>query len=148
MLKAAHGIASMTLVGEDLPQPENRVTLGTEKDPFWVPVARTVHAFAPDTLRLYEAAMSEGIKVLQAAGAAEAWHRPMAQQHIMGGTIMGDDASGSFANGFGQTHDIPNLFIAGPRLFPTTGAVNPTFTIHALALRSAEFMLAHWSGFI
>ena len=45
------------------------------------------------------------------------------------------------ANSYGQTHEVPNLILAGPGLFPTTGPVNPTFTIHALALRTAEYLV-------
>lgn len=33
--------------------------------------------------------------------------------------------------------------MAGPGLFPTSAGVNPTFTAHALAARSAERVLAH-----
>ena len=41
-----------------------------------------------------------------------------------------------------------NLFLAGSGLFPTSGAVNPTFTINALALRAAEHITANWSGLV
>ncbi|PCJ33448.1 MAG: hypothetical protein COA93_07755 [Alphaproteobacteria bacterium] len=68
--------------------------------------------------------------------------------HIMGGTIMGDTAENSVTNSYGQCHDIDNLFIAGPGLFPTSGGVNPTFTVHALTLRSSEYILNNWSGVI
>ena len=64
----------------------------------------------------------------------------------MGGTVMGTDRDRSVTSGYGQTHDVENLFIAGPGLFPTSGAVNPTFTALALAARSADYILAQWSG--
>jgi choline dehydrogenase-like flavoprotein len=64
--------------------------------------------------------------------------------HIMGGTVMGTSATNSVTNSYGQLHDIPNLVIAGPGLFPTSAGVNPTFTVHALAARSAERLLATW----
>ena len=64
--------------------------------------------------------------------------------HIMGGTIMGDDPDTSVTNSYGQTHDLPNLVVAGPGLFPTSGGVNPTFTVHALTARSADHLLANW----
>ena len=41
-------------------------------------------------------------------------------------------------NSFGQTHEIPNLYVAGPGIFPTAGASNPTYTIFALSQRGAE----------
>jgi choline dehydrogenase-like flavoprotein len=39
---------------------------------------------------------------------------------------------------WGRTHDVPNLFIVDGSLFVTAGGVNPTSTICALALRTAE----------
>ena len=47
----------------------------------------------------------------------------------MGGTIMGTSAANSVVNSFGQTHEIPNLYMAGPGIFTTSGASNPTYTI-------------------
>src|SRR5262249_60802221 len=48
-------------------------------------------------------------------------------------------------NSYGQTHEIPNLYVAGPGIFTTAGASNPTYTILALSLRGAEQLAAHWS---
>jgi hypothetical protein len=58
--------------------------------------------------------------------------------------IMGQEASTSVTNSFGQTHDVSNLFVAGPSLFPTGGAVNPTLTIYALTQRTVSYMLDNW----
>ncbi len=65
--------------------------------------------------------------------------------HLMGGTIMGTGASDSVVNSYGQTHEIPNLYLAGPGIFATAGASNPTYTIFALSLRGAEQLAAQWS---
>ena len=64
--------------------------------------------------------------------------------HLMGGTIMGDRAADSITNSYGQTHEIANLWIAGPGNFPTSGAPNPTYTIFALSLRGAEHLAGTW----
>jgi len=64
--------------------------------------------------------------------------------HLMGGTIMGTEASNSVVNSCGQTHEIPNLYVAGPGIFATAGASNPTYTIFALSLRGAEQLAANW----
>jgi choline dehydrogenase-like flavoprotein len=145
---AARHLGAVTLLGEDLPDPDNRVVLSAERDRFGVPRAVLTHRYAPDTLRLHGAAMEQGMLVLRAAGASEAWAAPMAQQHVLGGTIMGSDPARSVANGFGQAHDHENLFLAGPGLFPTSGAVNPTFTVSALALRTADYLVRNWSSLI
>jgi len=63
----------------------------------------------------------------------------------MGGTIMGIDAADSVTNSYGQTHEIPNLWIAGLGIFPTSGAPNPTYTIYALSLRGAEQLAKNWA---
>jgi choline dehydrogenase-like flavoprotein len=83
---------------------------------------------------------------MKAAGAHDVWINPKANQHIMGGVIMGADEKRSVTNGYGQTHDVSNLVILGSSIFPTSGAVNPTFTIHALTLRTAEHVINDWSN--
>ncbi len=144
MQRAAHGFGGMTAVVEDLPQPQNQVTLQAAKDRYGVPLAKVVHDSHPESVALWRASLVEGKAVLHAAGAHEVWTGPPGRMHIMGGTIMGRTRADSVTNSFGQLHDIPNLVVAGPGLFPTSGGVNPTFTVHALAARSAERMLTHW----
>jgi choline dehydrogenase-like flavoprotein len=36
--------------------------------------------------------------------------------------------------------------VAGPRIFATSGASNPTYTIFALSLRGAEQLAASWGS--
>ena len=57
---------------------------------------------------------------------------------------MGTEAGNSVVNSYGQTHEIPNLYVAGPGIFATSGASNPTYTIFALSLRGAEQLAASW----
>ncbi|GIR32429.1 MAG: hypothetical protein CM15mP45_17250 [Deltaproteobacteria bacterium] len=47
---------------------------------------------------------------------------------------MGLDPDNSVVNEWGQSHDVKNLFIIDGSVFVTSGAVNPTTTIQALAL--------------
>ena len=51
---------------------------------------------------------------------------------------MGSDPATSVADPDGRLRGLGNLWIAGSSLFPTGGWANPTLTIVALALRSAE----------
>ena len=60
------------------------------------------------------------------------------------GQKWGTDSGNSVANSYGQIHEVPILIVSGPGLFPTSGGVNPTFTITALALRSANHLLENW----
>ena len=71
----------------------------------------------------------------------------MTTGHFVGGTIMGADPRQSVTDSHGRTHDVANLVLAGGGLFPCSGGASPTFTIHALSLRSATHMVKHWSDY-
>ena len=51
---------------------------------------------------------------------------------------MGTDPATSVVNEWGRCHDVRNLFIIDGSVFVTAGAVNPTNTIQAFALHSAD----------
>jgi choline dehydrogenase-like flavoprotein len=67
---------------------------------------------------------------------------------MVGGTAMGKSAADSVCDGYGQTHEVPNLFLSGVSTFPTEGAVNPTYTMFAVSLRGAEYMVKNWAGIV
>lgn len=58
--------------------------------------------------------------------------------HHMGTTRMGVDPAASVVNPRLRTHDHRNLWIVSSSVFVTGGAMNPTLTIAALALRAAD----------
>lgn len=58
--------------------------------------------------------------------------------HFMGTARMGNDPRNSVVNAWNQAHDVPNLFVVDGSCFVTSGAVGPTPTIGALALRCAD----------
>ena len=144
MQRASKYFGTMTYVADDIPLADNRVTLSSNRDSFGVPLAIAIHNVLPETDALCEYAVNQGEKIFNAAGAREAWHGPRVGMHIMGGTVMGKDSRDSVTNQFGQTHEIDNLFIAGSGLFPSSGAVNPTFTLHAVGLMGVQYMLKNW----
>jgi choline dehydrogenase-like flavoprotein len=65
---------------------------------------------------------------------------PFSSTHNLGTCRQSSDASTGVCNGFGQTHDIANLFISDGSQFTTSAAENPTLTIVALAIRQAEYI--------
>jgi choline dehydrogenase-like flavoprotein len=56
----------------------------------------------------------------------------------MGTTRMSDDPADGVVDADCRTHDLDNCWIASSAVFPTGGAMNPTLTIAALALRVAD----------
>ncbi|HWF94363.1 MAG TPA: GMC family oxidoreductase [Xanthobacteraceae bacterium] len=148
MQRAARGFTRIGMFGEEMPDIENRVELASEKDEHGMPLGKITHGFNEDAVALFNANFEEGLAIAKATGAKEVWSNrgAMPTIHLMGGTIMGDSAGNSITNSYGQTHELGNLWIAGPGIFPTSGAPNPTFTIFALSLRGAEQLANSWSS--
>ena len=61
--------------------------------------------------------------------------------HVMGTYRMGSNAKDSVVDSFQRSWDHRNLFLVGSGTFPTTGTANPTLTIAALSLRTADKIL-------
>jgi gluconate 2-dehydrogenase alpha chain len=58
--------------------------------------------------------------------------------HPTGGCIMGTDPGHSVTNSYGQVWDTPNVFVTGAALYPQNPGANPTGTVGALTLRTAQ----------
>ena len=141
MKRAVKNLTRITAFGEEQPKIENRLELAAEKDEFGMPLGRIIHSYDDNDAALWNANFEEGVKIARATDAKEVWagrarradHPPDGRHH------HGHwGAANSVVNSFGQTHEIPNLYVAGPGIFATAGASNPTYTIFALSLRGAE----------
>jgi choline dehydrogenase-like flavoprotein len=142
--RAAYGqtIEVGALVGQ-LPRAENRVELDPERtDDHGNPVPRIVWRLDDRTRRTLRRANEIQEAVLAELGADVRWQVGPETTgpafHQMGTTRMGADPATSVVDGDCRTHDHPNLWVTSSSTFPTGGAMNPTLTIAALALRAAE----------
>jgi choline dehydrogenase-like flavoprotein len=135
-------IACMWIVGEDMPQAANGVTLHpTEKDQHGLPIPIVHFKDHPNDLAMRNHAFRTGGDVYRAAGALKVYERgPFSSTHNMGTCRQSAKAADGVCNKFGQTHDIPNLFISDGSQFTSGAAENPTLTIVALAIRQAEYL--------
>jgi glucose dehydrogenase len=61
--------------------------------------------------------------------------------HIMGTYRMGNDRANSVVDKFQCSHDHKNLYLVGSGTFPTGATANPTLTIAALSLRTADHII-------
>jgi len=129
-----------TVLAEDLAEEENRVELDSqEKDSTGIPAPRVTYKLSENTLRMLDHGARAAHELLRTAGATET-HGEEAYpwtSHFMGTARMGTDPNSSVVNAWHQTHDVPNLFLVDGSSFVTSGAVGPTPTIGALALRCA-----------
>jgi choline dehydrogenase-like flavoprotein len=133
--------ADLSISLEPLPDPNNRVTLSqTRRDPLGL-ACPDVHYDVGDYVR----------------GGAEAAHRQLehigtlfnatefaittalnANNHIMGGTIMGSDRRDSVVDGNCRAHDHANLYLPGGGPMPSASVVNSTLSMAALGLKAAD----------
>lgn len=127
---------------EGLPVATNRITLvPAETDEFGVPRAKVHYDYHPNDLAALRAAQRKLKLVLKACGARQIRVSPEFEAHPMGTMRMGWDETRSVTNEQTRVHGVENLYIGGGSLFVTGSSVNPTLTIHALALRSCQHIL-------
>ncbi|WP_136162493.1 GMC family oxidoreductase [Sphingomonas flavalba] len=134
-------LAGMLLTGEDPPQLSNAITLhATERDGYGLPVPVVHYEDHPNTIAMKNYAWKAGRRIYEALGAEQIVEMGdyIPATHNMGTARMGTDPKASVCTPYGQTHDVPNLFVSDGSLFPTSGGCNPTLTIVALVLRQAE----------
>lgn len=134
------------ILAEDLPDEANRVELDTVlSDSDGLPAPRLVYRASDNTRALLAFAEGRAQQALHAAGARGVTVAPVVREtgwHLLGTACMGTDPACSVVDSFGRCHEVANLFIADGSVMPTSGCVNPTGTIAALALRGAEHVIA------
>ena len=128
---------------EDLPEETNRVTLDpTLTDSDGLPAPKVHYTTSDNTHRILDFGLNRALEAHHAAGASKAWitFRNFSSGHNLGTTKMGSNPETSVVNGWGQTHDVPNLYVIDGSVFATSTATNPTSTICALAKRTATYI--------
>jgi choline dehydrogenase-like flavoprotein len=66
--------------------------------------------------------------------------------HEVGTARMSVSPKDGVLTSFGQTHDIPNLYVFGGNAFPSTGDKHPTLTMMALSARGCDHLLETAKG--
>lgn len=137
--------AGLGSVGEQLPDERNTVQLDPQvKDAYGLPVPRITNEPRENDRAMIQAIIRRMRELADAANATflrEPTYLLGGSSHYMGTCRMGADPRTSVVNPWGQTHDIPNLFIVDSSTFVTGAAVNPALTIMALATRTADYIV-------
>jgi choline dehydrogenase-like flavoprotein len=133
------------IICEDLPDFENRVELDPDlKDSDGIPAPKLVYRMSENSRRLLAFHLARARDSLEAAGAYETVVAPLIREtgwHLLGTAKMGNDPATSVVDSWGRTHDVHNLYIFDGSIWPTSSGMNPTATIAAMALRSAEHLV-------
>jgi choline dehydrogenase-like flavoprotein len=134
--------AAMSIIGEDMPQMSNRISLHPKhKDQFGLPVPNVHYDDHENDSAMREHAYKQGARIYEAIGAIKVKRAaPLPATHNMGTNRMSTQPQEGVVNKWGQCHDVDNLFVSDGSQFTTGGTENPTLTIVALAIRQAEYL--------
>lgn len=147
-LDAYHRTAGMWLVGEDMPQESNRITLNAEvKDQWGLPAPDVHFDDHPNDVAMREHAYTAAESIYGAVG-AQTVHRtpPYPSTHNLGTCRMSAEPGDGVVDRWGKAHDLPNLFVSDGSVMTTGAAANPTLTIVALAMRQADHLLSEMAA--
>jgi choline dehydrogenase-like flavoprotein len=148
---------------EQSPEDDNRVTLSpSEKDHLGLPRPQIHYDLSPYTRNGMIAAKQAADAIFAMMNATQYTQEPAKDDpaafevvidgkpqrlkffgsgHIVGTYRMGDDPGTSVVNPDQRSWDHSNLFLVGSGTFPTVATANPTLTLAALALRTADVLL-------
>lgn len=122
-------------LSEDLPDPENRVTLVGDGVKL---------STRPNNMEGHERLVAKMATALKRSGYPIVLTKPLtshATAHQCGTVRFGADPKTAALDPFCRAFDHPNLFVVDSSFFPSSAAVNPALTITAQALRAADHML-------
>ena len=125
----------------------------TYRDRFGRPLLRLTFDFHPNDLRMSHFVTDRLAEIGRAMGPE--WLTiekrqapysivPYQSTHNVGGAIMGTDPETSVVNPYLQSWDCDNLFVVGASAFPQNASYNPTGTVAALALRTADAIIGRY----
>ena len=123
------------LTSEDLPDPDNRVTL-TEEGQIKVEFTRNNLKAHEDFVNMWQGYLRKigfFMFMVKQVPLSAVWHQ-------IGTCKFGSDPKTTVLDLNCRTHDVENLYVVDGSFFPSMGAVNPTLTIVANALRVSDFL--------
>lgn len=134
--------AVISIICEDLPQPENRISLDPDAlDRFGTPGIKVAYTLHDNTRKMMSHGMARARELMKEAGALRSYaFGPVRRTgwHVMGTARMGADPAASVVDPSGFCHDVHGLSVVDSSVFVTGSCVNPANTIQAVALYLAD----------
>jgi glucose dehydrogenase len=134
----------LTLHSEAAPESRRTVTLSAQRDRFGDPYAHIHYELNEFDASTYAYGRGLFDRFARATGAVDARldgiETVYSGGHHIGTCRMGRDPRDSAVDSFGAVYGCSNLFVAGSSMFVGSAAVNPTLTIAALAIRTADYL--------
>ena len=146
-LDGYENMAGMWIVGEDMPQETNRITLSaTAMDQYGLPAPDVHFDDHPNDRAMRDHAYAAGEAIYRAVGATRTFPTPpYPSTHNLGTNRMSENPRDGVVDRNGRAHDIPNLYVSDGSQFTSGAAENPTLTIVALAIRQADHIAGEMS---
>ena len=133
---------NLMCMAEDIPQYNNKVYIETGKrDKFGIPALMVYHRYHKRDIEAKNALYKISRKILKTAGGIPVLSMDVRTfSHAMGTCRMGTARDTSVVDQDCKVWGLSNLYVIDASVMPSGGAVNPSLTIAALALRAAERM--------
>ncbi|WP_375197088.1 FAD-dependent oxidoreductase [Sphingobium sp.] len=148
---------ALSVRAEQAPNPDSRIRLDRKTDALGVPRVRLDWRLSEIDKRSVAVLIDTVGRELRRLGLGEVtaapwlgdddveWHtddrvsaHPIGGYHHIGTTRMSHSPRTGVVDGNGRLHGVANLYVVGSSTFPTSGWANPTLTIAALTLRTAD----------
>ena len=139
--------AACLMIGEDLPDPDNRVQLHpTRKDVNGLPIPIVHYKYHANSLAMREHGQKVAGAIYAAVGAKRVFPfgAPPAT-HNLGTCRMAVKERDGVCDEWGQVFGTGNLFVSDGSQFVSSTTANPTLTIVALALRQADRLVQRFA---
>lgn len=132
----------LLVLAEDRPRYDNRVTLDpTASDELGLPLAVVEHRYDDRDLESRSFLAERAKEIHRAAGALATYvHTIDTFSHALGTVRMGEDPERNPLAPDGRFRGFENLYVSDGSALPTAGAVNPSLTIAANALRIGRIL--------
>jgi hypothetical protein len=129
--------SGLLVIAEDQPRRTNGVGIDwVNTDKFGLPTLNVSHTYSRRDEAVAATLICAAKAVMREAGALFTWiHRIESFTHALGTVRMGSDRSTSPLDEFGRYRGLDNLYVVDGSALPRSGALNPSLTIAANALR-------------
>lgn len=147
----SRGTYPLELNSEQIPHPDNNITLLEEQDSFGMPRVAVRWSLQKEDIDSGIRSFQELRELLKRSGVCELNYDEDGLQnavmnalpiggHHLGTTRMGESVETSVVDSDCRVHGLKNLYVASSSIFTSSGHANPTLLIVAFALRLAEHL--------
>lgn len=124
---------TLKFIAEDLPQPENRVTIVDDEVMVdWQGHSQYAVDGLSNALDNIDKIFPTEVESIESLGVVAT------EAHILGTTRMGPSQETGVVDRESKTHEIPNVLSLGAGVFPSCSPANPTLTLSALSIFAAR----------